>query len=169
MFVCQIGNFCDLLVGADDRREKKIDRRGFRRLVENRHRLGEVWNICRSLYFIGAAGDRQAYELQTPGRHTGSRSGPCLAFKIGGQVAMAAEVTFGIDHARKKMFAAQVDDPLCIRQKRIATDGGDLAVDDGEAAFDDAGRRDDQTVLKNDIRGVFSHKITSRKIPFPNR
>ena len=110
VFVCEIGDFFDVLVGADDRREKKIDRRGFRRLIENRHRLREIWNIGGSLHFIGAAGDRQAYELQTPGRHTGSRGGPCLAFKIGGQVAMAAEVTLGIDHSRKKVFAAQVDD-----------------------------------------------------------
>ena len=102
---CEIRDFFDVLVGADDRREKKIDRRGFRRLVENRHRLREIRNIRRSLHFIGAAGDRQADELQSPGRHAGSRGGSRLAFKIGGQVAMAAEVALGIDHAGKKMFA----------------------------------------------------------------
>jgi hypothetical protein len=79
--------------------------------------------------------------------------------KIGSQIAMAAQVALGIDNTGQKVFAAQIDDALCIRQKGIAADNSDLSVDDCDAAFDDTGRCDDQAVVKNDIYCDLSHNL----------
>ena len=42
----------------------------------------------------------------------------------------------------------------------------DLAVGDGDAALDDTGGRDDQTVLKNNIGGVLSHNLLREEFFF---
>ncbi len=68
-------------------------------------------------------------------------------------------MAFGIDGAGEKMFTGQIDHALRIRQESVVADRADFAVDDGDAAFDDARGRDDQTIFKNNVGGVFSHKL----------
>jgi len=76
---------------------------------------------------------------------------------------MTPQVTFGVDDAGEKILPGKVDLAIGRQQKRIPPEGGDLAVENSDAAFDGTGGCDDQTVLKNQIRCGLSHQLL-RKI-----
>src|SRR5581483_9669592 len=100
-----------------------------------------------------------------PGGHAGRRGGAGLGIKIVGERAMAAQMALGIDGAGKKIFAGEIDLAPRRRQKCVAAHGGDLAVENRDAACDGAGGRDDQAVFENNVRRRISHVLNPLDFP----
>jgi hypothetical protein len=70
-------------------------------------------------------------------------------------------MAFGVDDARKKVFAAEIDLASRRRQEFIAADGRNPPIKDRDAAFNGTAGSDDAAIFKNEVGCLVGHKSFS--------